>query len=1021
MATHGRSTNLDETAYRRLRTDPTAAELKDHFSPSPAELRFVQEVTRGARDPLHRVFLLLHLKTFQRLGYFLSPERIPQPICLHLARALGMRGVVPASELRRYSGSDAEAAHRKRIRERENVRPLDADGWTWLRSLAEQHATTRHFVVDIINVMIEELLRLRYELPGFSRLDRLAIEARERVHQACYVKVLASLSAGARELIDGLLRTRGGEVYSGWHLLKREPKRPTHSEVRSYLQHIARLKDLAAQLPPIALPARKLEHFRAQAAASDASEMAEFKPAKRYTLAAVFIRSRYAGVLDDAADLFGKLMRNIQNTAEEARLQYQQDHAAQTDQLIVGYREVLTASQKQGSLRRRVKAILDALPTDVDAEVNRCDEHLTHSGTNYQPFVLTPYARSRPLLLDCLAVMGLQSSSSDATLVRLIGVVLAQRHARPRDSLDPAALGIDVKSDLAWLPQSWRDYVLVKRDGDVRLHRAYLELAVLTQVENDLKSGDLFIPDGERYDDYREQLVDDATLDKELVSFGEQAGFSADAERFVADLKQRLTEEAERVDQRIPKNPNASITAAGRLKLGRPPRRPVPSKAVRDLDAQIRARMPQTGILDVLLDATRWLELPKLFRHVSGTRSRLDMPELRVVTSLACYGCLLGPTQTARSIRGLTRKQIAWLNLKYVDEKSLQRAIEKATNKYNEYELPSYWGNGKTVSADGTKWALHPENPIAEYRIKYGGYGGMAYYHVSDKYIALISHFHPCGVYEGAHILDVLMNQSDIQPDTIHGDTHAQSFPIFGLAYVLGFELMPRIRGVTDLPLFAPDRRSRYDSLQSLFRGTVDWKLIQTHFRDIMRIAISIKLGKLTPSSILRRLGTYSRSNKVSRALRELGRALRTIFLLKYFDSLDLRKVIHAATNKNEAYNQFVKTLGFGNGGVIQENLRHEQLKVIRYNHLVASLVILHNIEHMSRILEELRTEGIEISEALLGQLGPFRLEHLNLLGDYAIDVERPVTPPNPLRAILQRQAQVADGQSAADDRGTVH
>src|SRR5437588_9705650 len=38
------------------------------------------------------------------------------------------------------------------------------------------------------------------------------------------------------------------------------------------------------------------------------------------------------------------------------------------------------------------------------------------------------------------------------------------------------------------------------------VHRRYFELAVMHAVKDDLKSGDLFIKYGERYDDYREQL-----------------------------------------------------------------------------------------------------------------------------------------------------------------------------------------------------------------------------------------------------------------------------------------------------------------------------------------------------------------------------------------------------------------------------------------------------------------------------------------------------------------------------------
>src|SRR3546814_1522640 len=89
-----------------------------------------------------------------------------------------------------------------------------------------------------------------------------------------------------RALIDELLLTPPGSHHSGWHALKREPKRPTNKEVRHYLQHIQRLRTLAEQLPPIDVSVPKLKQFRAMARALDASELAELIPVKRYALAA---------------------------------------------------------------------------------------------------------------------------------------------------------------------------------------------------------------------------------------------------------------------------------------------------------------------------------------------------------------------------------------------------------------------------------------------------------------------------------------------------------------------------------------------------------------------------------------------------------------------------------------------------------------------------------------------------------------------------------------------------------------
>src|SRR3546814_7165618 len=88
------------------------------------------------------------------------------------------------------------------------------------------------------------------------------------------------------------------------------------------------------------------------------------------------------------------------------------------------------------------------------------------------------------------------------------------------------------------------------------------------------------------------------------------------------------------------------------------------------------------------------------------------------------------------------------------------------------------------------------------------------------------------------------------------------------------------------------------------------------------------------------------------------------LFLLRYIDDVEVRKIIHAATNKSEEFNGFVKWAFFGGEGIIAENVQHEQRKIVRYNQLVANLVILHNVEQMTRVLAELRQAGANISRS---------------------------------------------------------
>jgi TnpA family transposase len=109
--------------------------------------------------------------------------------------------------------------------------------------------------------------------------------------------------------------------------------------------------------------------------------------------------------------------------------------------------------------------------------------------------------------------------------------------------------------------------------------------------------------------------------------------------------------------------------------------------------------------------------------------------------------------------------------------------------------LPSGWGKGKTAIVDGTHIELIENNLLGELHIRYGGYGGVAYQHISDTYIALFSNFIACGVWEAVYILDGMIAHQPIQDvDTIHADTQGQSEPVFALAHLLGIQLMPRMR-----------------------------------------------------------------------------------------------------------------------------------------------------------------------------------------------------------------------------------
>ncbi len=103
-----------------------------------------------------------------------------------------------------------------------------------------------------------------------------------------------------------------------------------------------------------------------------------------------------------------------------------------------------------------------------------------------------------------------------------------------------------------------------------------------------------------------------------------------------------------------------------------------------------------------------------------------------------------------------------------------------------------------------------------------------------------MTHFIPCGVWEAACIIEgPLKNTSEVRPATLHADTQGQSQPVFALAHLLGFDLIPRIRNWKSLTFYRHSKTTEYVHIDALFgkpdKNTIDWGLIESQFRHLMR------------------------------------------------------------------------------------------------------------------------------------------------------------------------------------------
>ena len=991
--------SVEETAYPRLKSNPSPEALETLYTPTDEEIALAKRTTKGER-PI--VSFLVLLKTFQTVGYPMQLAKVPGTIIRRVAASVNSQ--MTPEDIAGYDTSGTRQRHVKAIRQHLEVQPFSKAARQVMMAAMEAAIETQHDLVDLINVALEELVKERYELPAFSALERAARDVRTDHNNKLYQSVSDALNGAEQMQLSQLFYCAVGETTTLWHEVKQEPGSPKLGELQSLVERLRWLQPLqVAGAAFSAMPEIKRTNFAAQAQALDANQMKELPDAKRQTLAVALLQRRYAQTLDDIADVFIKRMRRMHYKAKEALENYRIESQQRTDELISKLRQVAICHSTDGEIADRFAAVGCVLGDDPQEQIAQCDDHLAYAGNNYLPFLPKLYRSHRAVLFRFLSVVPLYPSTQDDSLAAAIAFIRTYRGSRKTwlpltsdNSSDEADVAPAPQMSLSWVPTKWWTLVTGEKNRatvPIQVHRQYFELCVFSHVLLGLKSGDLYIEGSSAFGDYLAQLIPWDEMQEHLDDYAEQLGFPTEGAAFVEHVRAWLTDKIEETDQGFPANTDVYFKS-DRLVIRKAKAKS--RKAAKKLKKLVNARMKPVNLLDVLVDTEQWLKWTKHFKPVSGYEAKMEKPVARYLATTFCYGCNIGPSQLAQSLSLFDRKQISRVNQRHISDTQLHYAVESVVNGYNRFALPKFWGVGKSASVDGTKWDIYENNLLAEYHIRYGGYGGLGYYHVADNYIALFSHFIPCGVYEALYLFDGLLNNhSDIQPDTLHGDTHSQSLTVFGLAYLLGIKLMPRIRNLRELTFFRAGTEAPCQHIDVLFSDTVDWDLIETHLPDMLRVVFSIMAGKISASTILRKLSTNSRKNKLFKAFHALGSAVRTGFLMEYIHSAKLRARVQGATNKSESFNAFVQWLAFGNMGRLRTNDREELRKRIKYNHLVANCVVLYNVFEMSRILNQLDQEGHHIDPAAVAGINPYGTDHLILLGQYHLDDARQPPPLN--------------------------
>lgn len=936
---------------------------------------------------------MILLKCYQYLGRPVRLRTLDENIKKHIAEKLNIDFTIDLS----LYNKKTRKRHIKIIRKYLEINTDKKARRQSMKTAALNAATTKENLADIVNCVIEDIVKSRFELPTFRKIVRLARASKVVINDHNYRQVDNQLSEVQKNYIDamlGITKVDNDDTLLSWFMLKQEPRKPTTNNVKEFIIYAKKMKSILQKINvdlSFIAPAR-IEQLRDEAMATDMADMKKIRPLKKYALVTILIYMKAASAIDDMVQIFIKWGKNIEAQAKSKLQTYRLEQATKTDEFILLLYHMLLALKNNEAAQEKIEAIEKYLGKETDEIIEQCEEYLELTGENHIAWMLKPYNNKRHVLFRLLENLTVLSSSTDKSIEKSLEFIMQYRHSH-KEWINVGQNKSVVQPDLSLLSDEWFKAVTgLKRGKNLiikKINRRYYEIAVFTVLIGDLNCGDAYVEDGFIYDDPTKQFITWEEFEKEVDGYCDLVKLPKEQEEFIDSRKTRLRKTAKKVDDNYQNNPYLIIENGLPVlkKLSKKKEHPDFEKTKQ----MVMDEMPITNIVDVIIDVENWLNLSIHLKPHSGNESKIkDYPSRFVATTLS-YGSNMGPTEAERSLKKYSRKQIAWLFNHHASDQKLINTIKKIINRYNVFGLPKYWGKGDSQSVDGSFVDMYKQNLLAAHHIRYGRYGGVGYYHVSDMYIALFANLISCGAHESIYLLDgIVENDSDVQPKKVHGDSWAQSEVVFGLSILLAIAVMPRIKQFKNLYYYKASCHDHYDNINELFtEKQIDWDLIKIHYHDMLRVAISIIKGKVKASTVLRKLCSKSRKNKLYFAFRELGRVERSIFLLNYINDPKLRRMIQAATCKSEEFNQFMGWIRFGDGGMISENMRFNQRKIIKFNQLLANMVIFHTVVYQTKSINTVRGRGIDIPDEILAGFAPYWTDHLSRFGMFQLDMQK--------------------------------
>jgi TnpA family transposase len=809
-------------------------DVERYFALTDSDIAAINERFRRDRRAgvaIQLVFLRASGHTLDHVG------TLPRQLLRYIGERLGLPTPTIASLRTLYQRYKTLYEHQVWTCEYLGLTSIGPCHWAGLEAWMRQDATESLTLDELLQHAHCWLYERRILIPAERKLRDLGRSIWSDVERGLLALIEATVTKTQLVHADSVLsakhETSGMRVLE-W--LKTPPARHSSSTLTETLVKVRFLKELGAHTWVLdAVPIEKQRACAQRIQARRPAKVRELKGSTRIIELIFFLRVTLLELTDALLCQTGRRVSDLVRQAYDRTTVRQARSAVEYRQQLVAIKALVqdskrTAQERLDDIGKLLEGLVDKPPASQAANVRETltDDH--HRIRN---------------LLGPLRELGFVGREAEPSLrqFELIGTL----HDSGATELPPDR---DVPVSAAWRE-------LIKGDDRVHALRA-LEASAITGLRKALRRGSVWINHSLSFRERDQLLIPPAQWEGDRDRYLSSLGLPGTAEPFLERLTEHLKAGLAALEE---------AREAGRVTIGTDgvlhlsaiealPTDGIP-KRTRDL---IFKEIGTVQFADMIME----MDDHSRFGEVLRSRKARDANELvSLYAALISHGTEMDAKNVAAMIPQLDPTHISTAMRLLEMPGRLPRASDRVVEFQRTHPITELWGTGRQASSDSMSLDTSRHLFYARVDPRRRTHAVGMYTHVLDQHGIVYNQPIVLNERQAGVAIEGVIRHNENRDDggvlRLSVDTHGYTNVGMAVSKLLGFDLCPRLRNLSERKLYLPRRVAAPDGLASVLSYEISIKAIRDGWEELLRLVASIHSGRVSANVALQRFGAATK------------------------------------------------------------------------------------------------------------------------------------------------------------------